>query len=474
MGRLINKNKGYLYKASSVAFLFQLFGALGAGILFFVGDLLGIHILSPDNGFSNILWQIFFWATDFFFVGFTVYLAYLIAGVAAIAPSLTLSVYFAHFAGLYGGESLSLPMYADYFTTPSTLSVGGNIGYMGYLIIGLLVGWLVKLLFTAWSKLKRAGAKKIDSPVKKLGQKIKLLGSLDGMGVMSLLDLIVLILILPVVSGIITFFAVRFGIELPFKALADSLRPVLSRLFAQSRNFEGGLLLGAMAGFDIIGPLSRTAFSMAAVFAENMNGIPMTAYSLAIGIVGWVPFILFLLAKITKSGIKTDGTDGAIAPSGPINAFFDNMKLTAAFAMTSAYRRPLSCIVSYVISCAAAGALSCTAGLTVPLYTSAENVSLYKQGEMYVSILQPYKAAFKMEKGLLFLVIAAISVLLGSLIGHALQRLSLKLEKKRGEAFVPDTDITLELVKQMDSYNKKLQAEAVQSDDETQTLAAER
>jgi NhaP-type Na+/H+ or K+/H+ antiporter len=93
---------------------------------------------------------------------------------------------------------------------------------------------------------------------------------------------------------------------------------------------------------------------------------------------------------------------------------------------------------------------------------------------MYVSILQPYKAAFKMEKGLLFLVIAAISVLLGSLIGHALQRLSLKLEKKRGEAFVPDTDITLELVKQMDSYNKKLQAEAVQSDDETQTLAAER
>ena len=189
MGRLINKNKGYLYKASSVAFLFQLFGALGAGILFFVGDLLGIHILSPDNGFSNILWQIFFWATDFFFVGFTVYLAYLIAGVAAIAPSLTLSVYFAHFAGRTGQPQSSDVCGLFHRRRPERRRKHKP---MGYLIIQL-VGWLVKLLFCL-EQTEKSRSKKII-PVK-VGQKIKLLGSLDGIRVMSLLDLIVLILIL--------------------------------------------------------------------------------------------------------------------------------------------------------------------------------------------------------------------------------------------------------------------------------------
>ena len=88
-------------RATSIMFIVQLFGALGAGFFFVVQNVLGVqHILGatePQN--ENILWFILFWATDFFFVVMAVVLSYLIAGIPAVAPAFALSIYFAHFAG---------------------------------------------------------------------------------------------------------------------------------------------------------------------------------------------------------------------------------------------------------------------------------------------------------------------------------------------------------------------------------------
>ena len=82
LGAVVIKNmiidtKKKLNRATSVIFLVQLFGALGAGFFFVVQNILGVeHILGalePVN--ENILWFILFWATDFFFIAFTLILS---------------------------------------------------------------------------------------------------------------------------------------------------------------------------------------------------------------------------------------------------------------------------------------------------------------------------------------------------------------------------------------------------------------
>ena len=67
----------------------------------------------------------------------------LIAGLPAIAPSLALSVYFAHFTG--ASES-AVNMYPCFFATPANYQNATAIGYMGYLIMAVILALLIKYL----------------------------------------------------------------------------------------------------------------------------------------------------------------------------------------------------------------------------------------------------------------------------------------------------------------------------------------
>ena len=100
MKTLYRDCKQAIYDGTSVSFMVILFGALGAGLFFFLQNFLKLdHVLGATEAANEPrLWFILFWATDFFFVIMALVTAYKIAGPSAIAPALALSVYFAHFA----------------------------------------------------------------------------------------------------------------------------------------------------------------------------------------------------------------------------------------------------------------------------------------------------------------------------------------------------------------------------------------
>lgn len=215
--------KKNLYRSTAIMFIVQLFGALGAGFFFVVQNILGVqHILdAAEKGNEQILWFILFWATDFFFIAFTAVTAYLIAGIPALAPALSLSVYFCHFAGnpVPGNE-----MYIAYFATPLNNGGGVNIGYMGYFIMAVFMALLIKYLYIGWDNTKNALGKKLDGVIAKLRGKIKAIPeNFGGVELLEQVDLIVLILILPVASCALTFLLIRYGIQLPFNALGEAL-----------------------------------------------------------------------------------------------------------------------------------------------------------------------------------------------------------------------------------------------------------
>lgn len=117
MKELYIDTKKKIYRSTAILFVVQLFGALGAGFFFVIQNLFGTyHILGATGAEQEpILWFILFWATDFFVVALVLVLSYLIAGIPAIAPALSLSVYFCHFSF----ESVSgADTYFAYFATP--------------------------------------------------------------------------------------------------------------------------------------------------------------------------------------------------------------------------------------------------------------------------------------------------------------------------------------------------------------------
>lgn len=283
-----------IYRATGIAFLFQLFGALGAGLIFVVGNIFGSPAYSSE--IWRTLWHIFFWSTDFFFVGFAAVLCYLIAGLPGIAPALTLSLYFSHFSALYEGGTLQIPMYNNFYTTPAGGAGGTNIGYMGFLIMALLIAYLIRWLYPLWDKIKIW----LGTKLRKLAnQLMKNDDEAAGETIVEAADLIILILILPIVSCIITYFVIQYGVAAPFQWIANQLGEVLRNAFAQSTAL-GGLLMGAMVGFDIIGPVSMSAFSVAGEFAAAGAAVPMTVYGLCFATIGWIPLGFYLLNKVTK------------------------------------------------------------------------------------------------------------------------------------------------------------------------------
>lgn len=464
--------KRHVYRATGVSLLILLFGALGAGFLFVVGNLFGVQILKPGSAISEMLWHLFFWATDFFFVAFVLILSYLIAGLPAVAPALTLSILFSHFAGQYNGGDFSVPLYSNFFTVPNAGGGGVNIGYLGYLIMALLLGYLIKCLFIFWERVKAKLGPKLDRPVAALGRKIKPLAALDGAAVIGLPDLLVYVLIMPILAAAITYMVVNYAIAVPFNTLADALQPVLADAWGASPTL-GGLMMGAMVGFDTIGPVSAAAFSVATDAAAAGNASLMTTFGLCFAVTGWIPLVVMLLHLVTKKGPKFDGDDTNLAMSGPINAFFDNMKLTVMFAPSYACRDPFRVIPCYMLTCSLTGLLAGAAGLANTLYVTPEKVALFLQGDWYTSFLQPLRSISHTPRGILMPVIAAVCAILGGTVLLLWKANAMKRQKAKGTYVEIKGDIAGEMIQQAKKWADNRHASGRQETEATEDALLE-
>lgn len=453
MKELYIKTKKDIYRTSAITFLILLFGALGAGFINVVQVLFNQpHLLAGiSSDFEKTFLFLMFWATDFFFIGFTTVLCYKISGLPAIAPALTLSVYFAHFAG--DNPISAVEAYHAYFATPANYGGGVNIGYMGYFIMAICLAVLIKLGYIGWDKIKESGGKKLNGTVNKLMAKFKQPQS-DRAGVTLLenLDLIVLILIIPAVSSILTWLAVQYGIQHPFNALGKMLSGSLSDLF-NSNIILAAVLMGLMVGFDIIGPVSMSAFGVAAAAVLDGNARPMTIFCACFVCMGWIPIFDFMWNKLLKIGGKRDTDDFNIAMSGPINAFFDNIKLTVAFTMPYAYKSPLTVIPGCMAGGAAAGLLTALFKLSNDVYLSSvpqrgaelTMAELFKMGERYISFSLPLRTGewFSLRIPLALTVLAG--GIIGGLIVTLLRQVERKISEKNGTYVETDCDIVKEM-----------------------------
>lgn len=458
MKKLIVDTNRKIYRATSVMFMVQLFGALGAGLLYFIGQIFfkGQFPGADTAGTITSLWFLFFYATDFAVVFFVLTLSYLIAGLPAIAPALTLALYFANFAGnpLPGGH-----FYINFFATPAHQGGGVNIGYISYLIMALSVSLMMKYLFIAWDRLKDALGKKLDSPLEKLRKRVKLIpNSLTGTGALEMADILLLFLIIPAVSAAATWFLIRYGIQKPFEWLGDALMAPLTALASKGIVLIA-VIIGLMIGFDITGPLSAAAFAVAAASFAAGDSRLITIYAACFITVGWTPFGAVVLGKITKR-MHTDADDFNIAVSGPINAFFENVKLTVAFSMNYAYRSPFTVIPGYMAGCALAGFLTAVFGIVNTEYLTGlpkngggrTYAELFAEGERYISFTLPLRSGDWMTCRIpLFIIVVACGFAGGALI-LLFKSIETKIRKKRGTYFKTNDDI----IAQTRNYAKRL------------------
>lgn len=454
--------KKQIYRATSIMFIIQLFGALGAGFFFVVQNIFQSYHIFGWTGAENepTLWFILFWATDFFFVALAVVLAYLIAGLPAVAPSLALSVYFCHFTSASEGAE---NMYKFFFATPSNYAEATSIGYMGYLIMTVMLSLLIKLLYAGWTQAKNPIGKGFDSLLAKLRKKIRAIPeALKGIEIIEGVDLIVLVLIIPVACCATTFILIKYGIELPFAALAKGLNSVLTDL-SNSNVVVTALVMGLMVGFDLIGPISLSAFSVATTaYLATGNAQLITIYSVCFITVAWTAFFAMLNCKLFKKGGKTNTDDFNFATTGPINAFFENIKLTVAPSMPLAMRSPFTMIPGFMVGSAFGGVLTALLGIVNTAYTDGSlpryatgnytygavdytYAELFEQGEIFMSFTLPLRSGDFLTCRLPLFFIILVSGFVGGLAVMALRQCEYKLLSKRNCYFVPDGDIVLEM-----------------------------
>lgn len=469
MKKLYLDTKQKIYRTTSILFVIQLFGALGAGFFFFVQNIIQKYHILGLTGAENepTLWFILFWATDFFFVALAVILSYLIAGIPGIAPSLALSLYFAHFttAPLAGADT-----YICFFSTPANYSEATSIGYLGYLIMSVVLSLLIKYLYAGWTRLKDSIGKGFDSLLARLRKKIKLIpDTLKGIEIIEGTDLIVMVLIIPVASAAITFMLIKYGIQLPFGELAATLGEALTSL-SQSSIILTALVMGLMVGFDLIGPVSLSAFSVAtATYLATNNAQLITIYSVCFVTVGWTAFFGVLLCKIFKKGGASDTDDFNLATTGPINAFFENIKLTVAPSMLLACRSPLTVIPGLMAGSAFGGAVTALFGIvntaytdgSMPAYTTGDYTygavdytyaELFERGEIFMSFTLPLRSGDLLTCRLPLFFIVIVSAIVGGFVIMGLRHLQHKLLSKIGLEVQTNGDIVLE----MRNHGKKL------------------
>ncbi len=468
MKKLYLDTKEKIYRATSIVFIVQLFGALGIGFFFFLQNIFGTYHILGWTGAENepTLWTLLFWATDFFFVALAVIVSYLIAGLPAIAPSLALSVYFCHFTeGTVGATE----MYKMFFATPNNYQSATAIGYMGYLIMAVMLSLLIKILYAYWTKAKVS----ISNGLQKLLKKIKFLPeTIKGADIIDATDLIVFVLIIPVASAATTFMLIKYGIEVPFAALSQTLGEALTVLSSQNVILTA-IVMGLMVGFDLIGPVSLSAFSVAtAAYLATGNAQLVTIYSVCFISVGWTAFFGILNCKLFKKGGKTNTDDFNLATTGPINAFFENIKLTVAPSMPLAMRSPFTVIPGLMAGSAIGGLLTALFGIVNTAYTDGSlpkyatgnytfggvdytYAELFEQGEIFMSFTLPLRSGdFLTCRIPLFLIIIA-SAFLGGLVIMGLKELEYRVLSKKGCYFEKESDLVLELRE----YGKKLAKE---------------
>jgi len=438
---LILDTRRQIMRTSSILFLVQLFGALGAGFFFVVQNILGVEnllgALEPAN--EPILWFLMFWATDFFFIAMCALLCYLIAGLPGLTPGLALPIYFAHFAGHYPVHAEET--YFEFFSTPLRNGGGVNIGWLGYFVMALFCALLIKLLFAGWHWLKaKAGDKQVHKKLK-----------LSWHQLLDQVDLIVLVLIIPVCSAALTFVLVRYGIQLPFSAIgAAVLEPLLA--LSQTSIVLVGILFGLMIGFDVVGPMSMAAFGVAAASFAQGDARLLTIYGAAFVAVGWSPLFLFILSKIFKR-VKTDNDDLNLAVSGPINAFFENMKLTVAFSMPFAMRSPFAFIPGLMAGSAATGGLVALFGIVnntyltePPLYAPHMAMSeLLQRGEVYLSFTLPLRSGDWWSVRIPLAIMILVGGAIGGTVMYFLRAWFVKGQQRRGTYVEPTGDIVLKM-----------------------------
>lgn len=464
--------KAKIYRATSVIFIVQLFGALGAGFFFVIQNLFQKYHIFGLTGAENepTLWFILFWATDFFFVAFAVILSYLIAGAPAIAPALALSVYFSHFTSQ---SADAVNMYKCFFATPSNYGEATKIGYMGYLIMAVALALLIKLLYAGWSNIKPKIGSGIEKLLASLRKKIKLIPEgIKGLEIIEGVDLIVLVLILPVASAATVWVLMKFGIELPFAAISEALGNSLTAL-SESNIILTGIVMGLMVGFDLIGPVSLSAFSVAtAAYLSTGNAQLMTIYSVCFITVGWTAFFGILNCKLFKKGGSTDTDDFNLATTGPINAFFENIKLTVAPSMPLAYRSPFTMIPGFMAGSAFGGLLTALFGIVNTAYTDGSlpkyatgnytygavdytYAELFENGEIFMSFTLPLRSGDFLTCRLPLFFIILVSAFVGGLVVMLLRQGQYKFLSKRGLWLETKGDYVIE----MREHGKKLLAE---------------
>ncbi len=460
--KLYLDTKEKIYRATAIMFIVQLFGALGAGFFFVIQNLFSTYHIFGLTGAENepTLWFILFWATDFFFIALSLVLSYLIAGIPAIAPSLSLAVYFCHFTE---ASADAVNMYPAFFSTPSGYANATAIGYMGYLIMAVILSLLIKLLYAGWTNLKVKIGHGIDGIITKLRKKISLIpDTLKGLEVIEGVDLIVLVLIIPVASAATTFMLIKYGIEVPFNALATTLGNFLTEL-SSSDVILTALIMGLMVGSDLIGPLSLSAFSVAtASYFATGDAQLITIYSVCFISVAWTAFFGVLCCKIFKKGGVTDTNDFNLATTGPINAFFENIKLTVAPSMPLAMRSPFTYIPGFMAGSAFGAVITALFGIvntaytdgSLPNYMTGEYTygaveytfsELFKRGEIFMSFTLPLRSGDFLTCRLPLFFIIIISGFVGGLVIMALRQLEYKILTKKNCYFIPDGDIVIEM-----------------------------
>lgn len=472
MKKLYLDTKEKIYRATSIIFIVQLFGALGAGFFFVIQNIFQKYHILGLTGAENepTLWFILFWATDFFFVALAVIVSYLIAGIPAIAPSLALSVYFCHFTE---ASEKAVDMYKMFFATPANYSRATAIGYMGYLIMAVMLSLLIKLLYAGWAEAKIHIGKGIDNLIAKLRKKIKAIpDTIKGIDIIDGVDLIVLVLIIPVASCATTFMLIKYGIEVPFAALSESLGNVLAAL-SESNVVIAALVMGLMVGFDLIGPVSLSAFGVAtAAYLATGNAQLITIYAVCFITVAWTAFFGILNCKLFKKGGITDTNDFNLATTGPINAFFENIKLTVAPSMPLAMRSPFAMIPGFMAGSALGGVLTALFGIvntaytdgSLPKYTIGNYTyggveytyrELFESGEIFMSFTLPLRSGDFLTCRLPLALIILVSAFVGGLVVMALRQGEYKLLSKRGCYYEPKDDLVIE----MREYAKKLRTQ---------------
>ena len=472
MKKLYLDTKEKIYRATSIIFIVQLFGALGAGFFFVIQNIFQKYHILGLTGAENepTLWFILFWATDFFFVALAVIVSYLIAGIPAIAPSLALSVYFCHFTE---ASEKAVDMYKFFFATPANYSRATAIGYMGYLIMAVMLSLLIKLLYVGWAEAKIHVGKGFDNLIAKLRKKIKAIpDTIKGIDIIDGVDLIVLVLIIPVASCATTFMLIKYGIEVPFAALSESLGNVLAAL-SESNVVIAALVMGLMVGFDLIGPVSLSAFGVAtAAYLATGNAQLITIYAVCFITVAWTAFFGILNCKLFKKGGITDTNDFNLATTGPINAFFENIKLTVAPSMPLAMRSPFAMIPGFMAGSALGGVLTALFGIvntaytdgSLPKYTIGNYTyggveytyrELFESGEIFMSFTLPLRSGDFLTCRLPLALIILVSAFVGGLVVMALRHGEYKLLSKRGCYYEPKDDLVIE----MREYAKKLRTQ---------------